>query len=417
METHILGGSMFGKKKAPTPGPAPQREAAPEGGEQAAAEGGGLAAWGNDAMQSVLGFAKNPKKALYDARLGMEGRQESVLDDAHDVANQDVILEQLAHKGAYGGLDNRKLAGWGYREMGAATDPESGFRAVLYVPTEEALAGKTDQAKVITAIHGGKPPPVLAFRGTKEKRGMQDDTNRNGVGAYQFASNEARVKDILGVAGGKVIVTGHSLGGALAQLAATHFPGNISRVVTFQSPGIPKEESDKLDEHNKNASPEDKVKSTHHRAEGDAVHLAGESLTDGDVFTYGSVGMGNPMDHMAFPLARLAAARGDMIPGINDESVGDKGGDKLVNVEKTSAKDEKDSVVARGAEKARKVLGGVVRDTSMETYNKVWNDVKAMIDSKQFGDNYVLGVIKDNNELKPEQKIKMRDQATKLLAG
>ncbi len=408
---------MFGKKKAPTPGPAQQREQAPPDTEQESGGGvlGGIAAWGNDALQGVLGLAKNPKQAVYDARLGMEGRQESVLDDAHDVSNQDVILEQLAHKGAYGGLDNRKLAGWGYKEMGAAQDPESGFRAVLFVPTEEALAGKTDQAKVITAIHGGKPPPVLAFRGTKEKRGMQDDTTKAGVGTYQFASNEGRVKDIMGMAGGKVIVAGHSLGGALAQLAATHFPGNVSRVVTFQSPGIPKEESDKLDEHNKNAAPVDQVKSTHHRAEGDAVHLAGEALTDGDVFTYGSVGVGNPMDHMSFPLARLAAARGDMIPGINDADVGDKGGDKLVNVEKTSAKDEKDSLIAKGSEGARKFFGGAVRDKTMDKYVTVWKDVKSMIDSKAFGKNYVLGVIKDNPDLTPDQKVKMRDQATKLL--
>ncbi len=384
-----------------------------EGGDEGG--GGGFFSQVKGALGSAMDAIKDPKGTAYGARLGKEGRQEEVLGDGHDIANQDVILEQLAHQGAYGRLDPRKLAGWGYREMGAAQDPESGFRAVLYVPSEEALAGKTDQAKVIQAIHGGKPPAVLAFRGTAEKRGMQDDTNRGGVGAYQFASNEARVRDMMALAGGKVIVAGHSLGGALAQLAATHFPSSVSRVVTFQSPGIPKEESDKLAKHNAEAAPEDKVSSTHHRAEGDLVHMAGESLTEGDVYTHKSVGIGNPMDHMSYPLARLSAARGDMIPGVNDEQLGKKGGDKLVGIEKTSSKKEKSGMLPKISEGARKGLGGVVRDESMETYGPVWKSIKEMIASKAFGAKQILATIADSDKLTPDQKIKMRDEAMRLL--
>src|SRR6185312_16300137 len=139
-----------------------------------------------------------------------------------------------------------------------------GFRAVLYKPTEEALHGDTEQGQTIRAVHGGPPPPVLAFRGTAEKRGVQDDVNKHGVGAYQFASNEAKVLAMLDAAGGKVISTGHSLGGALAQLTAAHYPGNVSRVVTFQSPGIPKAEADKVKQYNKQ-HPEGRIESTHHR--------------------------------------------------------------------------------------------------------------------------------------------------------
>jgi hypothetical protein len=31
-------------------------------------------------------------------------------------------MEQLAHRGAYGKLDPRKLAAWGYREAGVAEE-------------------------------------------------------------------------------------------------------------------------------------------------------------------------------------------------------------------------------------------------------------------------------------------------------
>src|SRR5262245_31712618 len=77
---------------------------------------------------------KNPKKAIYQARLDAKGRQEEVLGDAQRVSNEDVVMEQLAHAGAYGRLDPDRLQTMGYHEAGAVEDPESGFRAVLYMP-------------------------------------------------------------------------------------------------------------------------------------------------------------------------------------------------------------------------------------------------------------------------------------------
>ena len=51
----------------------------------------------------------------------------------------------------------------------------------------------------------------------------------------------------------------------------------------------------------------------------------------------------------------------------------------------------------------------------METYGAVWKEIKEMIDSKQVGRTQVLAIIASSPTLKPEQKIKMRDQAAKLL--
>jgi pimeloyl-ACP methyl ester carboxylesterase len=342
----------------------------------------------------------NVKEQIYQARLGADGRQEGVIGDAHQVANQDIILEQLAHAGAYGDLDNRKLTDWGYRHGGAIEDPESGFRAVLYLPIEPTDAR---QAATIRAMHGGNAPPVVSFRGTDNKRGVADDMNRHGVGSYQFASNQTKIAALLAKAGGKAIVTGHSLGGALAQIAGARFAGSVSRIVTFQAPAIDGDDVDRLREHNQKAAPQDRVTSTHHRAEGDLVHLAGEKLTDGDVFTYESVGVGNPMDHTQFPLARLAAARGNLIPGL-------EGDDRLVRVEKTTSQSEKSGWFPRFAEGARKLLGGVLRDDDMEPYVEMWRDVQQMLASGAFSQQYVLAVIKDSNRLTDVQKIKMRDQ-------
>jgi pimeloyl-ACP methyl ester carboxylesterase len=341
---------------------------------------------------------RNPKQAIYQARLDVDGRQEEVLGDAHRVSNEDIIMEQLAHAGAYGKLDPDKLEQMGYREAGAVDDPESGFRAVLYVPNDAPK--DSPEGQIARAIHGGEPKPVLSFRGTSEKRAVADDANREGVGTYQFSSNMAKVQGLLDEAGGKCIVTGHSLGGALAQMAAATFPEGVSRIVTFQSPGVDKETADKLKKYNDEVPPEDRITSTHHRAEGDLVPMSGLALTEGDVFTYESVGIGNPLDHSSFPLARLAAARGNLVPGVQSD-------DKLVRVVHSTTAEEKSGVMPRIAEAVRKTVGGIVRDDSMESYVRTWGDVQAMAQMGQFTPGYIRGVIRDSDRLTDIQKDKM----------
>lgn len=58
-----------------------------------------------------------------------------------------------------------------------------------------------------------------------------------------------------------------------------------------------------------------------------------------------------------------------------------------------------------------------IRDDSIETYIAIWNDVKAMIDSKAFSRSYVLGVIAASRSLSDVQKSKMRDASLALLGG
>jgi hypothetical protein len=135
--------------------------------------------------------------------------------------------------------------------------------------------------------------------------------------------------------------------------------------------------------------------------------MAGEALTDGDVFTYKSAGVATAMDHTKFPLARLAAARGSLIPGISDKEKDGHSADRLVGVEHTTAKQEKSGLMPKVSEGARKKLGGVARDDDMEPYVKMWGDVETMAKSKQFSPNYMRGIIKDSDKLTDVQKDKM----------
>ena len=179
-------------------------------------------------------------------------------------------------------------------------------------------------------------------------------------------------------------------------------------MVTFQSPGINESEARKLRDHNQQAKPEDRVTSTHHRAEGDVVHAAGEALTDGVVYEFESVGVGWAMDHTNFPLARLNAARGGLVEGVTVKG-GKQAKDLLVDIDKSDSISEKDDWKARGAEWFRTTLGGLLRDKDMEPYVTMWSKVKEMCESGGFSTDYVLGVVA-SSDLTDKQKVKMRDK-------
>ena len=85
-------------------------------------------------------------------------------------------------------------------------------------------------------------PPVLVFRGSKEGIDWVDNAHPGGVGVGQYnAALRLGIEDWLkGQAnkGKKPDVTGHSLGGALAQLTAADFSQGLGETVTFNAPGI-----------------------------------------------------------------------------------------------------------------------------------------------------------------------------------
>lgn len=340
-----------------------------------------------------------PTKAWKAARTASSGRKEAVKKQTHDIGNTDIVIERMAHKGAYGSLDAGKLPSWGYREARVVYDETTGFRAVLYLPTSEALDGTTAEGQLARTIHGGAPPPVLAFRGTKDSKGATDDTNREGVGAYQIAAHDADIKALLAEAGGKVVATGHSLGGALAQLCAARHASAVSRIVTFQAPAIDAADAAKVDEHNE-AHPDEAIASTHYRAQGDLVHMAGEQLTPGDVYTFESAGIANPLDHTIEPLARLNALRGNLVPNID-------GQDRLTGV---TREDEtvKGDAMARFSEGTRKKLGGVMDREPMEHYARLWSSVEEMRSTGQFSEDYLRGVIDDADTLDDAAKARMK---------
>ncbi|WP_218082834.1 lipase family protein [Anthocerotibacter panamensis] len=106
----------------------------------------------------------------------------------------------------------------------------------------------------------------------------------------QFNANKQLIETNLRFAAqhGPVIVTGHSLGGALAQMAATEpkFQPLIARVVTFASPGINRERIKAIERYNQ-AHKSHEILSTHYRIKDkDLVPKGGEAWTPGQVHEF-----------------------------------------------------------------------------------------------------------------------------------
>ncbi|MFK7929141.1 MAG: alpha/beta hydrolase [Myxococcota bacterium] len=217
--------------------------------------------------------------------------EKALLAKTANIPGYHVMLEQLAHTYAYGKGDAKTLEGWGYELNAEHEDKNSGLRVVGFKPKDPSA---TDP--------DGKPlKPVVAFRGTANGGGALDDANDQGIGTFQFSRNEKEIEMVFARQGGASDVTGHSLGGALAQLAASRLGGFVGNIVTFQSPGINGAEAQRVDS--------EKHKATHYRAEGDLVSDSGEGFAKGEVFTFERKGLNSPLSHMTFPLAELNALR------------------------------------------------------------------------------------------------------------
>jgi hypothetical protein len=127
-------------------------------------------------------------------------------------------------------------------------------------------------------------PRILVFRGTEGTIGdLRADADALGV-AHDLYFLKDRVKidegivKLLNGPGRGLVITGHSLGGAIAQLTTANSPfaGSITETVTFNSPGINKKDAAKF-------APGSGTKVSHYVTRGDVVSTAGVTFLPGTV--------------------------------------------------------------------------------------------------------------------------------------
>ncbi len=126
-------------------------------------------------------------------------------------------------------------------------------------------------------------PPVLATRGTEpgQFRDIYEDTDPRGIGFEQFSANRDRIRawlDRVNSPNTKPWITGHSLGGALAQWIASDYTstgGQLGEIVTFNAPGISFQGASQFVRSNTTGGV------THYVTSGDWVSLAGQAFLPG----------------------------------------------------------------------------------------------------------------------------------------
>jgi pimeloyl-ACP methyl ester carboxylesterase len=249
---------------------------------------------------------------------------------AKEIKGEDIEYEIVAHRLAYQDsiapgakqwLDSRGYEQeWNQRVIG------TGFAVGLLLPKP-----------------GSKRRAILAFKGTSpEKAGdVLADLDPIAVGFTAFKLKQAEVAQLMHIgsgasaaagAGNQVDVVGHSLGGALAQHAASAFPSQVKRVVTFQAPGISTIQANMF---------QGTQDVSHHVAAGDVVDLAGGKHLPGNTFFH-DVDYKYPVEtHTKYLLNSDAFKSEREAVGLTDEVLQDLGvSDKLAkhsgHVSKTS---------------------------------------------------------------------------------
>ncbi len=135
---------------------------------------------------------------------------------------------------------------------------------------------------VLHPLANSEVAPVVAFRGSSETLDWVSDLADPSPGYYQFMYNQKLIQSTFAGLKQKALVTGHSLGGALAQYAALTHAGKISEVVTFQSPGIDSAMAARFDM----LPEEERPTVTHHLANNDVVDNSGDQHIRGDIYMH-----------------------------------------------------------------------------------------------------------------------------------
>jgi Ca2+-binding RTX toxin-like protein len=161
------------------------------------------------------------------------------------------------------------LTAAGYQIDRTFDDPGTGFHAIGLISTTP------------------DKPPVLVFRGTDSLVDDLANADKRSVGFNQFEANKQALGTWLTQIGQDTTknprrlppdILGHSLGGALTQLAATEFTSAIGDVVTFNSPGVAQSI---VNTFKQKAGAGKNV--THYIVSGDFVSLGGEDFLPGKV--------------------------------------------------------------------------------------------------------------------------------------
>jgi pimeloyl-ACP methyl ester carboxylesterase len=226
--------------------------------------------------------------ALDDANDDMMGHAPGAALTREQLARA-AVREQMAHGGAYRGEEQGDNVALPHEE--GATNLNPMLRANGFQENPTLIRGNDGLEMVVYHPEPGSGnAPVIAFRGSQEPIDWVGDTDADQVGDAQYESNRALIDRTMSDLASQYPdqprpeLTGHSLGGAIAQRVAADHLDQAGHITTFQAPGITADQVERIEAYNRE-HPDSPITADHFRAEGDVVPLAGEGHAPGTVHT------------------------------------------------------------------------------------------------------------------------------------
>lgn len=221
------------------------------------------------AQNTILSLAASQTDsppALKELHMAVDNLGKIATRIQNEKINPDTYLEHLAHQVAYGDLEVGMLL--------PGKKPGEFYRVSHSFKNDEGLIAYGLESTEKSS------PPILLFQGTnpKDPAHLHLDTDPD-IGANAIQPDLIRLGRWLNEHKGATL-TGHSLGGALAQQLAARHPESVGYVVTFCAPGVGIQTAQQFRNNQAGA----KIKARHYVTQGDLVSNGGEAHLDGMIF-------------------------------------------------------------------------------------------------------------------------------------
>ncbi|MEM7367673.1 MAG: hypothetical protein AAF587_03660 [Bacteroidota bacterium] len=258
-------------------------------------------------LNSVLGTAR-----ALDSIFGPNGTAIQAEDIPDEHAFDEFVARHLAYIGDGNiNMDDQisaeqvdRLRSEGFEDDIQTIEGEEGFQMTFIVPQP-----------------GSGRNPMLAIRGSEDGTDMYkdwgSDMDYHQVGDRQFNANRERIAQVIeylcqNSETGQIDLTGHSLGGGLAQTIMAHHTRQIARLTTFAAPGQNQESVDMYNQNVEEMRAEglEGPEVAHHVEDQGMVYLVGEGHLPGTTYRH-------DVGHIDFVEAHTT----NLIDGVEDHSI------------------------------------------------------------------------------------------------